>query len=221
MVDKVREVCGGIAIITCKFTYNPDFMPLYWLGLTFCSIFIFIPYSIYTLRFLFFRKCTGGRTPFEIVAQPLISIYKWRVSELAAKRAGKNKGWTIAGFTSRFGNDTKVHPIDTLEAGNTPSFLLEGTPLKSVAMMMSERGGTKRSDSSFSGGLFQRIATTKTFQPEKSVFRTKKRTITTMIGGNLLAAPTNVKKQSPAFLRFRKASMMLGREMFLSRVDEK
>lgn len=93
--------------------------------------------------------------------------------------------------------------------------------MKSVAMMMSDRAGTKRSDSSFSGGLFQRIATTKTFQPEQSVFRTKKRTITTMVGGILLAAPTNVKKQSPEFVRFRKASMMLRHEMLLSRVDEK
>jgi hypothetical protein len=121
MLDEVREVCGGMAIITCKFTYNPDFGPLYWLALTFCSIFIFIPYSIYTLRFLFFRKSGGGRTPFEIVAQPFISMYKWRVSELAAKRARMNQGWTIAGYTSRFESDTKVHPMDTLEPGNTPS----------------------------------------------------------------------------------------------------
>jgi hypothetical protein len=88
-------------------------------------------------------------------------------------------------------------------------------------MMMTERSGTKRSDSGFSGGLFQRIANTKTFQQEQSVYRTNKQKITTMVGGNLLAATTTVKKQSPEFLRFRKASEKLGNEMFLSKVDEK
>jgi hypothetical protein len=63
----------------------------------------------------------GSRTTFEILAQPFISMYKWRKSELARKRASMNQNWTIAGYTSRWDNDTKIHPMDTLARGGTPT----------------------------------------------------------------------------------------------------
>jgi hypothetical protein len=86
--------------------------------------------------------------------------------------------------------------------------------------MMTERARTKRSKTTFSGSLFQKIATSKTFQPERGVFRPKNRKITPMVGEPSLAAATNVKKQSPEFGKFRKAAMVLRHGMILSRVDE-